>query len=136
MDVCLQLASHTAVGSNFKAITKDEANALIDEAREKHLIPRPFRNDNNKNKIDGICFCCDDCCSYFKGYDGACDKGKLIEATDKSACIDCGVCASVCFFGARDAKGEALKIDDEKCYGCGLCADACAMKCITMVPRN
>ncbi len=136
MEVCLQLASRTAVGSNFKVITKDEANALIEEAKEKHLVPRPFRNDKNKNKIDGICFCCDDCCSYFQGDDMECDKGTLIESTDKDVCIDCGVCTGLCYFGARNIEGEMLKIDDDKCYGCGICVDVCPMKSITMVPRN
>ncbi|WP_048189666.1 ATP-binding protein [Methanocella conradii] len=65
---------------------------------------------------------------------GSCDKGSLIEQTDMDACIDCGVCAEVCHFGARMVD-EALKVDRDKCYGCGLCADACAMKAITMVPR-
>ena len=137
IEVCLQLASHTVVGSdksNFKAITKDDALALIEEAQGDHLVPRPFRNDSAKDKLDGICFCCDDCCSYFKGEDMACDKGKLIESTDKSVCIDCGVCVDVCYFGAR-VIGEGLKIEGEKCYGCGLCADVCAMRAISMVPR-
>ncbi len=133
-EVCLQLASHTVVGSNFKAITKDDANALIEAAKEQHLVPRPFRNGKNKDKLDGICFCCDDCCSYFKGQDDACDKGNFIERTDLDACIDCGVCTGVCYFGARSLD-DVLKIDSDKCYGCGLCVDACAMKAITMVAR-
>jgi ferredoxin len=137
IEVCLQFASRTAVGSvgsNFRAITKDDALALIEEAQGDHLVPRPFRNDNNKNKLDGICFCCDDCCTYFLGEDVACDKGKLIESTDMSVCIDCGVCTGVCYFGARNAE-EGLKVDREKCYGCGLCVDVCAMKAISMVSR-
>jgi ferredoxin len=65
-----------------------------------------------------------------------CDKGALIEMTDTAACIDCGICAGACYFKARDASGEVLRVDREKCYGCGVCVDVCAMKAITMVPRQ
>lgn len=134
MDVCLQFAIHTAAdGSGKHAVTKDEVNAIFAEAKEKHLVSRPFRNKGRKG-IDGICFCCDDCCGYFRGLHEPCDKGEFIEQTDADACIDCGVCAGVCHFGARVAE-EPLKVDREKCYGCGLCVDVCAMKAITMVPR-
>jgi ferredoxin len=136
MDVCLQFAADTAAdGPSKHAATSDEVYAIFEEAREKHLVPRPFRNEKNKKKVDGICFCCDDCCGYFLGLHGPCDKGELIEQTDMGVCIDCGVCAGVCSFGARMVE-EALKVDREKCYGCGVCVDACAMKAITMVPRK
>jgi len=137
IETCLQLAPKTAVGSaeiNFKEITKEEALSLIEDAQGDHLVPRPFRDDKKKDKIDGICFCCDDCCSYFIEDDQVCDKGKLIESTDKAVCIDCGVCVGVCYFGAR-AMEDVLQIDSEKCYGCGLCTDVCAMRAISMVPR-
>lgn len=133
-NVCLQFAAHTAVESPSKHVAaRGEADAILKEAKEKHLVPRPFRNE--KGRLDGICFCCDDCCGYFLGLHGPCDKGKMIESTDTAICIDCGICAGVCYFGARDASGDVLKVDKEKCYGCGVCVDACAMKAITMVPR-
>lgn len=135
MDVCLQFAAHTAAdGPGKKAVSRAEVNDILKEAKDKHLVPRPFRNIKNKQKLDGICFCCDDCCGYFLGLREPCDKGKLIEHTDLDACIDCGVCAGVCYFGARSVN-DVLKVDSDKCYGCGLCVDVCAMKCIAMVPR-
>ncbi len=133
-DVCLQFASHTAAdGSGKHVADREEVDAILEEAKEKHLVPRPFRNE--KGHLDGICFCCDDCCGYFLGLHEPCDQGKMIESTDTAVCIDCGICAGVCHFGARDASGEVLKIDPDKCYGCGVCVDVCAMKAITMVPR-
>lgn len=120
MDVCLQFYPVTiADGSNKRAATKEEIYAILEETREKRLVPRHFRNEKDMDRVDGVCFCCDDCCGYFLGL---------------QACIDCGVCADVRHFGARMA-GEALKVDRDKLYGCGLCVDACAMKAITMVPR-
>jgi ferredoxin len=129
-DVCLQFAA----GPGRHMATRDEVDAIFEEAREKHLVPRPFM-DKGHVGIEGICFCCDDCCGYFLGLQGPCDKGRLIERTDTAVCIDCGVCAGVCSFGARVVE-EALKVDREKCYGCGVCIDVCAMKAITMVPRD
>ncbi|WP_143767139.1 hypothetical protein [Methanocella conradii] len=68
MDVCLQFYPVTvADGSNKRAATKDEVYAILKEAREKHLVPRPFRNEKDRDRVDGICFCCDDCCGYFLG---------------------------------------------------------------------
>ena len=134
-DVCLQFAEKTAIESPTRHVAaRDEVDAIVKEAREKHLVPRPFRNENGR--LDGICFCCDDCCGYFLGLHEPCDKGAFIELTDPAVCIDCGVCAGVCYFHARDASGPALKVDREKCYGCGVCLDACAMKAITMVCRD
>ncbi|HTX43798.1 MAG TPA: 4Fe-4S binding protein [Methanocella sp.] len=139
-DVCLQFAARTIADNPSKhAATREEVDGIFEEAREKHLVPRPFRSKSRKGidalAIGGICFCCDDCCGYFLGLHEPCDKGKLIERTDPALCIDCGICADVCRFGAR-AAGEPLKVDREKCYGCGVCVDACAMKAITMVTRN
>ncbi len=134
-DVCLQFAAHTpADGPSKHVAAREEVDAIFEEAKDKHLVPRPFRDKGGKG-IDGICFCCDDCCGYFLGLHEPCDKGKLIEQTDAGACIDCGVCTDVCHFGAR-ALVEALKVDRDKCYGCGVCVDVCAMTAITMVPRE
>jgi H+/Na+-translocating ferredoxin:NAD+ oxidoreductase subunit B len=135
-DVCLQFAAHTAAdGKNKHAASRKEVEAILEEAKEKHLVPRPFLKEKNAKRLDGICFCCDDCCGYFLGLHEPCDKGAMIESTDAATCIDCGICAGVCHFGARDASGEVLRVDREKCYGCGVCVDACAMKAISMVPR-
>ena len=136
MDVCLQFAAKTAAdGSHKKKASKATADRILEEAAEKHLVPRPFRSED-RSKTEGICFCCDDCCGYFLGLHEPCNKGDMIEVTDTGACSECGVCAEVCHFGARTiGKKQQLVVDRDKCYGCGLCADVCPTGCITMVLR-
>lgn len=138
MNVCLQFAKNTAAdGSHKKKASRATVDKIFEEAKEKHLVPRPFRNDQDQSKIDGICFCCDDCCGYFLGLHEPCDKGDLIESTNTGLCENCGACVRVCHFGARaiDSEGQ-LAMDREKCFGCGLCVDVCPMDCIKMVERE
>jgi ferredoxin len=137
MDVCLQFAAKTSAdGSHKKKASRATVDAILAEAREKHLVPRPFRNED-RSQVDGICFCCNDCCGYFLGLHEPCDKGDLIERTNVKLCESCGACEKACYFGARTIDGEGqLAIDQEKCYGCGLCVDVCPMDCVKMVDRN
>ncbi|MBI3038978.1 4Fe-4S binding protein [bacterium] len=136
MDVCLQFR----LDENWKAkptpISLNEVKTIFQEAKEKHLVTRPFRNQQDKARIDGICFCCDDCCGYFLNSEEVCDKGKLIEETSGDDCINCGACISVCYFKARKMKDGALSIERNLCYGCGLCLDVCPVDCIKMVQRE
>ena len=59
----------------------------------------------------------------------------MVEATDTAACVSCGLCVDLCYFGARKMVDGTLKVDKSKCYGCGLCVDTCAPGAISMKPR-
>lgn len=136
MDLCLSFAPVAASGGgNYREITRDEVKAIFTLAKEKQLVARPFRSEDRKT-VDGICFCCTCCCSYFTGYAEACDKGQSIEQTDTDACIQCGDCEEVCYFNARTMTDDDLIIDREQCYGCGLCVDVCPAACIEMVQKG
>jgi ferredoxin len=134
-DVCLQFREKTAAtGPGTRAVDRAFVEGILAEAVDKRLVPRPFRDE--QGETEGICFCCDDCCSYFtKIGNEQCDKGKMIEATNAAACISCGTCVEACRFGARTFD-DGLKIDQDKCYGCGLCVEACPDTCISMVKRT
>jgi len=140
-DVCLGFREdYTSTDSGRREITRAEVAELLALAREKHLVTRPFR-DEEMSGPGGICFCCDDCCGYFQTDADSgepvyvCDKGALREQTDMDSCTQCGDCADVCYFGARKMHEDELTIDREKCYGCGLCRDVCGPGCIEMVGR-
>lgn len=136
IDVCLMFADAAgSSGSNKHEITPAEVESIFDEAKDKHLVTRPFRGEIDRSVVEGICFCCDDCCGYFQNSDEVCDKGKLIEQTEMSDCTHCGICVEVCYFGARKMNKSHLNIDREKCFGCGLCVEICPEECIFMVPR-
>jgi Fe-S-cluster-containing hydrogenase component 2 len=135
-DICLGFhEGATSGGSNLREVTRADVDAILKEAEERHLVTRPFR-DEARTATDGACFCCDCCCGYFTGTEKyVCDKGALVERTDRDGCTDCGECAEVCYFGARKMDRETLAVARERCFGCGLCADVCPTGCIEMVGR-
>ena len=137
MDLCLLFQGDAgASGSGLHEVSRAEVEAIFREAREKHLVSRPFRSED-RSRVDGICFCCDDCCGYFTGPEEnpACGRGPSIERTDQVLCANCGTCVEVCHFQARRLAGYELKVDRGRCYGCGLCTEACEQGAIGMAPR-
>jgi ferredoxin len=135
IDVCLYFRDDiNYFGSNFHEVSKTDVHEILKEAEKKHLVARPFRDEHDKDKTDGICFCCDDCCEYFIEPGHTCDKGKFIEETENEKCAQCGTCTDVCYFNAR-AMNDELTVIRENCYGCGLCVYVCPEACIHMVPR-
>jgi len=136
MDVCLFWAPwESGSGSGKWERTPEQVEELFKLAKEARLVTRPFRNDTDPNSVDGICFCCDDCCGYFGEDAYAYDKGKMIESTDMDNCTQCGECEPACYFGARKMVDGTLEVDKEKCAGCGLCRDVCPTDCIEMAAR-
>ena len=135
-DVCLEFYEQTsAIGTGHHEITKEEVEEILKEAEEKHLASRPFRDYNTRTKLEGICFCCDCCCYYFRSQDEPCGIGQFIESTDMNSCTHCGECVEVCYFKARSMDNGEHAVDREKCYGCGLCVSVCPEECIEMVQR-
>lgn len=134
-EVCMSFSEESpGTGSGKREIMLAEVVEILNEAKSKHLVARPFRNDD-RTETEGVCFCCDDCCAYFLDPKEKCDKGEMIESTDFSSCDQCDLCIDVCHFGARMVSGGMLKVDREKCYGCGLCADVCPPGAVRMVKR-
>lgn len=138
IDVCLFFdeTEMQGTGSGWKQVDRAFVEDILKEAEEKHLVTRPFRYEADRTRDQGVCFCCDDCCAYFKGDEWGCDSGIYIEQTDMETCTQCGDCEEVCYFGARKMIDVKLAIDQEGCYGCGLCLDVCPEDCIEMVERN
>jgi NAD-dependent dihydropyrimidine dehydrogenase PreA subunit len=136
MDVCVCIEeSFPPTGSGRRQIGPREVEGILQEAREKLLVPRPFRDMETLTRTAGVCFCCADCCSYFANPTEPCDKGASIELTDLKACTGCGDCIEVCHFGARAEADEAVEVKRDRCYGCGVCVEVCPEECIEMVPR-
>ncbi len=119
MDLCLLFTpDFPPTGSGFREITHKEVEGILEEAEQKHLVPRPFRNTKQPDEIYGICFCCDDCCEYFLNpKEVISDKGDLIESTNLDLCKVCGSCTAVCYFGARKLIKEELFLFKDDCYG-------------------
>lgn len=139
VDVCLGFKQDTtSTTTGLRKTTKNDALATLEEAQDKKLIARPYRN-KDRTEVDGICFCCDCCCGYFvssKKDEYVCDKGEYIEDTDLDSCTHCGECVDVCYFNARNMVDDRLVITRQKCYGCGLCSTVCPESVIRMWKRQ
>lgn len=136
LDVCLQFKNPTAAGgSGLREVSRSDVEVILQEAELKRLVARPYRDTRNMSETEGICFCCDDCCGYFRNADETCDRGAWVETTDLSLCDDCLACVPVCHFGARMVHNGRLVLHSDNCYGCGLCLDVCPNHGIEMVPR-
>jgi len=137
VDLCLFFdPAMGGTGTDFKEVTWEFVRGIVKEARDKLLVARPFRYEDDKTRAQGICFCCDDCCWYFKKegrYES--DKGAFVERTETDLCSACGACVEVCYFGAREVVDNAISVARDECFGCGLCVDICTEGCITMVER-
>lgn len=137
MDVCLFFDTQMGgTGSNFREVDREFVEGILTEAEDKHLITRPFRYEDDKTSVQGICFCCDDCCYYFtEESPEPFDKGMFMEKTDMEDCTHCAACVEVCSFDARKMENDNLEVIQDNCYGCGLCIDVCPTDCIQMVKR-
>jgi Pyruvate/2-oxoacid:ferredoxin oxidoreductase delta subunit len=137
IDVCLEFHPHHE-GDKFhtREVSLTQAEELIEEARRTGLVARPWRSNENPERIFGICFCCTCCCTVFHADNEGCEKGRLIERTRAEYCAGCAHCADSCHFNARRISYENLEIDRSNCYGCGLCAEACPVEGIDMVKRT
>jgi ferredoxin len=136
MEVCLSFSEDSPANPKGKEkATGEQVEGLIDATREWGLVARAYRRIDSE-EIEGICFCCDDCCSFFTGKaEEAPARGRLIESTIEGCCSSCGMCERACRFGARVMDEGELVVVRYRCYGCGVCADTCPTECIEMIPR-
>ncbi len=60
----------------------------------------------------------------------ACNKNAA--KVDRSACVGCGLCVSVCPHNAISVQNKKAKISSSKCTGCAMCKDACVYGAISI----
>lgn len=72
---------------------------------------------------------------YFKGIDIRRDDFSATKKAviDETLCVECGLCAKVCQFGAVK---EACTIDETRCEGCGACVLVCPSEAIRLTEHK
>ena len=62
---------------------------------------------------------------------------KRYATVDRTVCVSCGACQSVCpKQAAAVVNGCWAEVDSILCVGCGLCARHCPAGCITLLERT
>jgi len=59
-----------------------------------------------------------------------CNKGGIVWSIDKSKCLRCGACVSVCPKLALELTENGIVCDRKKCISCGACAKICPVGAI------
>ena len=131
-------ARHTAAQGFAKAVTRDEALAILKEAEQAGLIHKAFHPGARESAEEtSICNCCKDCCDTLRLWrDGTLP---LVNSTyhlaviDSQVCTGCGTCVEWCPTDAiaLDEKGLARR-DEDACLGCGVCARFCPEEAISL----
>ncbi len=153
IDVGCLFLGEAAAGINpelGRPVSKDEARAHVQRARDAGLVPLVGRNKLDTvwlgigpgQRLLTVCHCCPCCCLWgilphmapHLAANVAAMPG--VEVRVNGDCSGCGLCvAGVCFVGAiRLVDGQA-EIGDG-CRGCGRCVEACPQQAIELSIRE
>jgi ferredoxin len=119
-------------------VSLQEATEVLKLANEHGLVHLTIYNP--EQHVHALCSCCECCChdiGFMKklGRPDLVAHADYVAVVDTEACVQCGVCAERCIFGAQSGEPGDVVFDQDKCYGCGLCAQTCEADAIRMVLR-
>jgi len=138
-EICLALRDMFDHGHRHglvKAITTDQALALLDRNEKEGLVLQP----SNEQEPQFVCSCCNCCCGIL-GILNTLPKPVDFTASNYAAAIDaakcngCGVCVRRCQMGAAAQVDASVRIDLNRCIGCGVCVPTCKQDAIQLLPK-
>ena len=137
---CLVFAPMAGVfaGSDTtRAITREEALQILNEAEEAGLVHSP---GNYQDGNHYICNCCTCCCGVLRSVSefsvpSAVASSAFMAVVDDDLCAACGDCLESCQFGALDLPGDTCLVDVGRCVGCGLCITVCPTEALSLARR-
>lgn len=119
-----------------RAISKDEALRVLDQAEEAGLVLNP----SNTQKLEWLCCCCTCCCptlKFVKMMPRPVDfvRSYFQAAIDANLCVACGECIERCQVAAIKEGEEFSEMIEGRCIGCGLCVSTCPVEAISLQPK-
>ena len=138
-----EIAERNIANGTSREINLAEALQILDMSHRAGLVHMAYVRKDIPPKlgdINSICSCCSCCCDVLSavlrfGLAPHLLKSYSTSVTDESKCIDCGVCADRCQFGAKEMVEGSLKFKPELCFGCGLCVSTCPTNAISLMPK-
>jgi len=131
-----------------RRIDVETALELLESQRARGVSFNLWFKDATGYRGGVLCCCCSCCCAgaeadrFMFGIRGL--KGRRMVAPsgfspsrDDSACASCGMCITVCPYGALTIDqvndGGKVALDSDRCRGCGACESVCPNNVVTMV---
>jgi ferredoxin len=134
LDVCLiigepfagfVLEHHTG---RSRRISQKEAVQILTEEHERGHVHHAFFKDAMLGRFYAICNCCTCCCGAMQAWRSGVpmiESSGYIAQVDRSKCVVCGDCISICPFNAIQKINGSIEIDASICMGCGVCVSHC-----------
>jgi NAD-dependent dihydropyrimidine dehydrogenase PreA subunit len=140
LDVCLAFnygAKYLAERGMGRFIDRDEALAVLDQARQEGLV---HMTSNTLDRVEFVCNCCPCCCGLLGtvtrlGGAAADIASNFRAGVDAEACLGCGTCEDHCPVEAITL-GQTAEVDLERCIGCGVCVVHCPEGALALVRRE
>jgi len=110
-----------------RAITKEEALAILEKTQADGLIFQPANSENP----DVICNCCGDCCQFLSAMKKTPRPVDFFAANyyatvDPELCKGCQKCIERCQLDARVMVDGVATVNLDRCIGCGNCVVICS----------
>lgn len=134
-----QTARFAAERGFTKALTKDEAIKMLDEAEKAGLIHN--YSDIPDHNYSLLCNCCKCHCSIIYGANKSPVPSQAVTARyvikiDDESCTACESCIERCQMEALKMVDGRLTRDEKRCIGCGLCMYVCPTEALYLEPRD
>jgi Na+-translocating ferredoxin:NAD+ oxidoreductase subunit B len=139
VDVCMVFSPTPDTFENsteVKALTKEEAYAVLRRADEAGLV---HTVSNNQKGNWYICNCCTCSCGILRGMAemgiaNVVASSAFVNTVDETICTACGLCIDSCQFNALSL-GDFAMVNQTRCVGCGVCINACQDRALILVRR-
>ncbi len=139
VDVCMAFSPEPdafAGSKEIKALTKDEAYAVLRRADQAGLV---HSVSNNQKGNWYICNCCTCSCGILRGMAelgiaNVVASSAFVNTVDENLCNACGLCVENCQFDAL-SMAEIAIVNGTRCVGCGVCVSTCQDHALVLVRR-